>query len=206
MNTDLRKSHWEKVFENSDTTKVSWYQPVPETSLRLIQQLPIIKTARIIDVGAGDSFLADHLLKLEYTNISLLDISGKALSGVKSRLAESSHSVSFLENDVLNFNSSDKFDVWHDRAVFHFLLQQEDIENYVQTVSDKLNRNGYLIIGTFSENGPDKCSGLNVKQYTEKKLTANFHKNFDKINCFKENHTTPSGSIQNFLFCVFQRK
>ena len=206
MNTDLRKSHWEKVFQNNDTTKVSWYQPVPKTSLNLIQQLPIKKTARIIDIGAGDSFLADHLLKLHYSDISLLDISEKALKTVKNRLGESSGKVSFFEKDVLQFETNQKFDVWHDRAVFHFFNQNEDIENYVQTVSKKINQNGYLIIGTFSENGPEKCSGLNVKRYTEKELSGTFQKYFNKIECFKENHTTPSGSVQNFLFCVFQKK
>ncbi len=206
MDSKNRKFHWEKVFQNNDTSKVSWYQAVPETSLRLIVQLPVPKSAKFIDVGAGDSYMADHLLLHGFTNISLLDISGKALSALKIRLGENASQVNFIEKDVLSFMSSDKFDIWHDRAVFHFFTNEDDIQSYVRIVSNILKENGYLIIGTFSENGPDSCSGLRVQKYSEDDLVMTFSKSFKKISCFTENHLTPSKSVQNFRFCVFQKK
>lgn len=206
MDTIIRKAHWENVFETKDTTKVSWYQPVPETSIRLLQQLPVSKTAKIIDVGAGDSFLADNLIKEGYNNISLLDISGKALNAIKNRLEENVRQITFIQEDVLHFNPDTKFDIWHDRAVFHFFTEKDDIEKYVHLVTDGISANGYLIIGTFSETGPDSCSGLSVQRYSEENLVNTFSESFTKVTGFTENHTTPSKSIQNFRFCVFQKK
>jgi 2-polyprenyl-3-methyl-5-hydroxy-6-metoxy-1,4-benzoquinol methylase len=205
METNDRKKHWENVFQTKDTTKVSWFQPVPETSLRLIDELNIPKSAKIIEVGSGDSFLGDHLLKAGFMNITLLDISEKALDTIKKRLPENSAKIKFIAGDVTSFNSSDNYDLWHDRAVFHFLTDEKDIQNYVLNVSQKLESGGYLIMGTFSNNGPDMCSGLNVKQYSENQLTEIFNSGFKKIECFTEDHLTPSGSQQNFLFCVYQK-
>ncbi len=206
MKTDLLKKHWENVFQTKDTATVSWYQPVPVTSLKLIQQLQVPKTAKIIDVGAGDSYLADYLLQKEFSKISLLDISGKALNAIKIRMGKKSSRLEFIEKDILNFSSESKFDIWHDRAVFHFFTNEDDIQSYVRIVSNILKENGYLIIGTFSENGPDSCSGLRVQKYSEDDLVMTFSNSFKKISCFTENHVTPSKSVQNFRFCVFQKK
>lgn len=206
MNTNERKAHWENVFETKDTTKVGWYQSVPKTSLRLIEELNLSKSAKIIEIGSGDSLLCDHLLNKGYSDISLLDISEKALETIKKRLGEKAKTVTFLATDVTKLSSSAEFSLWHDRAVFHFLTSKKDINNYVNTASEKLVPGGYLILGTFSDNGPEMCSGLPVHQYSEKQLTVTFSANFKKINCFTENHTTPSGENQNFLFCLFQRK
>jgi len=205
MKISERKLHWETVFQTKDTTKVSWYQPVPLTSLRLIEKLNLPKSAKIIEIGSGDSFLADHLLEKGYTEISMLDISEKALNAVKSRLTEKTKMLTFLAADVTDFSTSKSFDLWHDRAVFHFLTDEKDIQKYVKNVSEKLVSGGYLILGTFSINGPDMCSGLKVRQYSEKELTAIFKGSFIKIDSFYEDHQTPSGSLQNFVFCVFQR-
>lgn len=205
MKISKRKIHWETVFQTKDTTKVSWYQPVPETSLRLIEKLKLPKTARIIEVGSGDSYLGDFLLEKGYSEITLLDISEKALEAIKKRLSEKAEKITFLAADVTSFSTSETYDLWHDRAVFHFLTEISDIKKYVKNVSEKLVLGGYLILGTFSKNGPDMCSGLQVQKYSEAELTGVFEKNFKKIECFCEEHQTPSSTQQNFLFCVFQR-
>ncbi len=205
MEISERKKHWENVFLTKETSKVSWYQSVPETSLQLIDSLNLPKNARIIEVGSGDSYLADFLLEKGYTKIALLDISEKALSTIKNRLKEKSEKIEFLCEDVTGFSVSEKYNLWHDRAVFHFLTKKEEIRNYITNASEGLVSGGYLILATFSTNGPDMCSGLNVKQYSEAQMTDLFSSYFKKIDCFTENHQTPSGSYQNFLFCIFQR-
>ncbi|KAF0238584.1 MAG: hypothetical protein FD181_956 [Prolixibacteraceae bacterium] len=205
MEISNRKIHWETVFKTKDTTKVSWYQPVPETSLKLIEKLKLPKTARIIEVGSGDSYLGDFLLEKGYSEITLLDISEKALDTIQKRLSAKAEKITFIVADVTGFSSSETYDLWHDRAVFHFLAEIRDIQKYVKNVSEKLVSGGYLILGTFSKNGPDMCSGLHVHKYSEAELTGVFEKNFKKIECFSEEHQTPSGTQQNFLFCVFQR-
>jgi len=205
METEERKKHWENVFQNKDTTKASWYQRVPETSLRLIKKLDLPKSARIIEVGSGDSYLVDCLLEEGYSNITLLDISNKALETVKKRLSGKTNKTIFLTEDVTRFSTSVLYNLWHDRAVFHFLIDEKDIQNYVKNVYNSLNSGGYLILGTFSSNGPQMCSGLKVCQYDENELTDIFLNGFKKIETYTENHQTPSGSSQNFLFCVFKR-
>lgn len=206
MNTNERKTHWENVFQTKDTSKVSWYQPIPETSLKLIEELNLSKSAKIIEVGAGDSFLGDFLLESGYDDITLLEISEKALDKVKNRLAKKGDNITFLPADVTEFSSTSKYNLWHDRAVFHFLTSKLDVAKYVKNVSDHVVSGGFLIISTFSDKGPKICSDLNVQQYSETELYECFKNNFDKLKCFSENHTTPSNGIQNFTFCVFQRK
>jgi predicted TPR repeat methyltransferase len=205
MDSIKRKQHWEVVFQTKDTSKVSWYQPVPETSLKLIESLNLPKNSKIIDSGCGDSFLPDYLIEKGFTDITLVDISEKALDVVYNRLRKT-EKVKCTAADITCFIPENKFDLWHDRAVFHFLNEKEDIEKYLQTAANSVHSEGYLIIGTFSNNGPDQCSGLNVHQYNENELSKTFETNFNKIYCFAENHSTPSGGNQNFLFCLFQRK
>lgn len=206
MNTKDRKVHWENVFQTKDTSKVSWHQPIPTTFLRLIEELKIPKTARIIEVGSGDSFIGDHLLEKGFSEITLLDISEKALESVKDRLGKEADKISFVAADIAQFSIPDKFDLWHDRAVFHFLTSTNDVNKYIINVTESLKSGAYLILSTFSNNGPDVCSGLKVQQYSEVELRKLFSINFTEIDCFTENHTTPSGGIQNFLTCIFQRK
>lgn len=206
MNSNERKSHWENVFHSKDTTQVGWYQKKPSTSLLLIDELQVSKTANIIEVGSGDSKLADCLLEQGFSNITLLDISEKALNTIKIRLQEKAAGIKFCAADITKFTSTKKYDVWHDRAVFHFLTQKKDIERYIKNAALYLKKDGFLIIATFSKTGPDKCSGLNIQQYSEQELCDLFQTKFKKMKCFTENHSTPSGRIQNFTFCVFQRK
>ncbi len=205
METDERKAHWENVYRTKDTTKVGWYQPVPETSIRLIEKLNLSASAKIIEVGSGNSNLTEFLIKKGYSEITLVDISEAALEKAKKQLGEKSKQITWLAADVATFAPPVKYDLWHDRAVFHFLTEKNDIQNYVQTAFDHVLPGGYLIIGTFSNNGPNECSGLQVHQYSKNELTETFRSKFKKTECFTENHTTPSGVSQNFLFCVFQR-
>lgn len=206
MNTRERKAHWEDIFQNKDTSTVSWHQKVPATSLRLITGLKLSKSAKIIEIGSGDSFMGDYLIEKGFSDITLTDISEIALTRIKNRLGKIDRKINFIAVDVCQFTTTKKYDLWHDRAVFHFLTEKNDINRYIQTASDSLKKGGYLIIGTFSNKGPNVCSGLKVQQYSPIQLNTLFASNFNKIECFTENHTTPSGGIQNFVFCVFQRK
>lgn len=201
-----RKAHWENVFSTKQETEVSWYQTNPKTSLDFIQKLNIAKDAKIIDIGGGDSYLIDGLLALGFTNLYILDISAKAIERLKNRLGEKAVNVTFIVSDVLDFKPDTTFDFWHDRASFHFLTSANQIAKYAELVCSAVAKDGKVVIGTFSENGPKKCSGLDITQYNEQKLTAVFETNFDLIASFTEDHKTPFDTIQNFIFCSFKKK
>ena len=201
-----RKAHWENVFATKQETEVSWYQQKPETSINFFVENNIPKDAKIIDIGGGDSYLIDNLLALGYTNLHLLDISENAIERIKNRLGAKASKVTFIVSDVLEFQPEIAFDVWHDRASFHFLTTENEIEKYKDLASNSIAENGLLFIATFSENGPLKCSGLEITQYSESKCEAIFSTAFDKVNCFIENHQTPFDTIQNFIFCTFKKK
>lgn len=204
MNT--KKEHWENVFATKKETEVSWYQQKPQTSINFFIENNIPKEAKIIDIGGGDSYLIDNLLELGYTNLFLLDISANAIERIKNRLGEKAKNVTFIVSDILDFRPETTFDIWHDRASFHFLTSQRDIATYYKLVSNSVASNGFLFIGTFSENGPLKCSGLEITQYSEAKFETIFGSDFDKIKCFEENHQTPFDTTQNFIFCTYKKK
>jgi 2-polyprenyl-3-methyl-5-hydroxy-6-metoxy-1,4-benzoquinol methylase len=200
-----RKDHWNKIYQSKSLNQVSWYQPVPTTSLDFVKQFNLSKKAKIIDVGGGDSFFVDHLLNLGYQDITVLDISEKAIEKARQRLGDQSAKVKWIIADAASFHTTDKYDLWHDRAAFHFLMEVQEIDNYLETVSSSVKPNGYIVIGTFSEQGPQTCSGINIKQYSEQTMTERFKNFFEKIKCLTIGHKTPSGSIQNFVFCSFRR-
>ena len=200
-----KKQHWEKVFTTKQVDKVSWYQQTPQQSLDFVQQLALPKTAAIIDIGGGDSFFVDHLLQMGYNNITVLDISATAINKAKYRLGDKAMSVSWVVSDILEFKSDVQFDCWHDRAAFHFLTNSTEVNNYLSLAQGHIKQNGKLIIGTFSTEGPEKCSGLPVKQYNENILTSALQKWFEKIRCITTDHITPFKTIQNFLFCSFKK-
>lgn len=200
------KNHWENIYQSKALTDVSWYQPVPETSLNFLRELKIPSEAKIIDVGGGDSFLADHLLETGYRDITVLDISENALERAKKRLGDKAALVKWIVSDISTFQPGEQYDFWHDRAVFHFLTEDKDIENYIKVLDKGIKQNGILVIGTFSENGPLKCSGIPIKQYSETSMTERFSGTFEKINCFTVDHKTPFDTIQNFIFCSFRKK
>ena len=203
MNLDSKK-HWETVYETKNPEQVSWTQEKPQISLDLINSLELDKSAKIIDVGGGDSKLVDYLLEKGFENVSVLDISATALEKAKKRLGDKANNVNWIVSDITEFSPSTTYDLWHDRAAFHFLTTPEQISKYVNIVRNAVT--GYLIIGTFSENGPKKCSGLDIKQYSEDKLITEFENYFEKITCTTEDHITPFDTMQNFLFCSFKRK
>jgi ubiquinone/menaquinone biosynthesis C-methylase UbiE len=201
-----RKQHWENIYQTKELKDVSWYQPTPETSLEFIANLKIAKDAKIIDVGGGDSFLAEFLLDLGYTDISVLDISANAIERAKERMGESAQKVKWIVSDVTQFNPTEKYDLWHDRAAFHFLRSENDIESYLKILNQSIAENGQLIIGTFSEDGPLKCSGIEIKQYSEESMVNQFKTHFEKIACIQVVHPTPFDTTQNFTFCSFKRR
>lgn len=200
---ETTKNHWEQVYETKQPNEVSWTQEVPDTSLEFIHSFNLPKTAKIIDVGGGDSKLVDFLLDEGYENITVLDISAKALERAKSRLGDKASQVTWIASDITEFQADTTYDIWHDRATFHFLTTTEQISQYLDIANSSVN--GYLTIGTFSENGPTKCSGLKIKQYSESELQKKLAKGFDKIRCITEDHTTPFNTKQNFLFCSFRK-
>ncbi|HET8839396.1 MAG TPA: class I SAM-dependent methyltransferase [Flavobacteriaceae bacterium] len=205
MNDFNRKKHWENIYKTKKPTDVSWYQPNPETSLHFLAQCHIPLDAKIIDVGGGDGFFVDHLLDLGYTDISVLDISETSLERAKKRLGDRAAQIKWIIADAGNFKPTEKYDFWHDRAAFHFLTKEQEIRNYVETTKENININGILVIGTFSEEGPKKCSGIEIKQYSEKSMSERFIPFLEKINCTNIDHQTPFDTIQNFVFCGFRR-
>ncbi len=200
-----RKVHWENIYTTQQLEQASWYQPKPETSLQILQELNISADARIIDVGGGDSLLVDHLLDVGFRNLTILDISSKSIERAKARLGERGKSVNWIVSDILDFDPSHNFDFWHDRAAFHFLTEKNEIEKYVKIASEALSRNGKTIIATFSEEGPKKCSGIEIKQYTMASMENTFSPYFKKILCVTHDHRTPTQNVQNFIFCAFQK-
>jgi 2-polyprenyl-3-methyl-5-hydroxy-6-metoxy-1,4-benzoquinol methylase len=200
-----RKSHWEKIYQTKDLKEVSWYQPTPTTSLEFLKQFNVPVTAKIIDVGGGDSLLVDHLLNLGYQNITVLDISEAAIEKAKLRLGSKALKVKWIVADAANFKPTEQYDFWHDRAAFHFLTNEHDINNYINTIQNFIKPNAILVIGTFSEQGPEKCSGIEIKQYSETSMTSRLKNFFEKIKCISVDHITPFNTVQNFIFCSFRK-
>jgi len=206
MDTFNRKEHWEKIYTSKELNEVSWYQSTPITSIEFIGKSGVSKTAKIIDIGGGDSFLVDNLLEKGYTDITVMDISETALNRAKKRLGEKAEKIKWIVADASEFNPIEKYDLWHDRAAFHFLTEEGEINNYVKSVANSIAEKGIFIVGTFSEQGPEKCSAIRIRQYSEEKLTKLFEPFFDKIECRIEDHTTPFNTLQNFVFCSFRKK
>ena len=198
-----RKKHWETVYETKQPNEVSWTQENPKTSLDFIRATNLSKTAKIIDIGGGDSKLVDFLLEAGYENLTVLDISEKALERAKKRLGKKAEKINWIISDITEFQPETTYDIWHDRATFHFLTTAEQVEKYVQIVEKQVI--SFLIIGTFSEKGPKKCSGLDIKQYSENELENQFSNRFKKLKCITEDHVTPFETTQNFTFCVFEK-
>ena len=198
-----RKSHWELIYARTETTRLSWYQPHPQRSLELIDRAAIAKTAKILDVGGGDSLLVDELVSRGYTEITVLDLSLAALDRARARLGKAaSGRVTWLERDILAANlPSRKFDVWHDRAVFHFLTSAKERDIYIEQVERSVRTGGHVIVATFSEDGPTRCSGLPVVRYSAAELHSAFGSDFELLASEREAHHTPSGVEQSFTYC-----
>jgi 2-polyprenyl-3-methyl-5-hydroxy-6-metoxy-1,4-benzoquinol methylase len=205
MNSSAQE-HWDNVYTTKSENEVSWFQPYPKTSMDFVDLFNLPSGANIIDIGGGDSHFVDALLDRGFKNIWVLDISATAIEKAKQRLGERATTVHWVVSDVTEFIPPVQFDFWHDRAAFHFLTTEDKIYKYVSIAEDGIRENGYLILGTFSENGPEKCSGLEIRQYSEASMSARFEVSFERIKCIQEDHTTPFNAIQSFLFCSFKKK
>ena len=199
------KEHWESIYQTKNPNEVSWYQKKPQSSLDLIAETGLDKDATIIDIGAGDSKLVDKLLALGYRNITVLDISSNALNKAKNRLGNRANAIKWVVSDLREFETSDRYNLWHDRAALHFLTAEEDINKYVDSVRRFLKPMGYLIVSAFSESGPKRCSGLDIKQYSEDSMKKLFS-DFEHLKSFEEEHLTPFGASQIFISSIFRKK
>jgi 2-polyprenyl-3-methyl-5-hydroxy-6-metoxy-1,4-benzoquinol methylase len=200
------KGHWESVYTAKALEEVSWYRPHLDTSLALIEQLTPSPAAAIIDVGAGASTLVDDLVRRGYANITVLDISETALCAAKERLGPASSQIQWLTADVCEADLLvDYYDLWHDRAVFHFLTLPEQRTSYVARATASVKRNGHLIVSTFGPEGPTRCSGLDTVRYDAAALASEFGTQFVLTESRIEWHTKPSGGDQQFLYCAFKR-
>ncbi|WP_162056277.1 class I SAM-dependent methyltransferase [Pontibacter pamirensis] len=200
-----RKTHWDAIYQKKNPNEVSWYQPTPTTSLDFVKQFDVPKNAKIIDIGGGDSLFVDHLLDLGYQDVTVLDISASSLDKAKQRLGERAAKVKWIVADAATFKPTEKYDFWHDRAAFHFLTQEQEIEHYLRAVQQGIKPAGVLVIGAFSERGPSKCSGIDIRQYSEVSMAERLKSFFEKIRCITVDHRTPFNTIQNFVFCSFRK-
>lgn len=203
MNSTEIKKHWEAVYCTKGPNEVSWTQAIPQMSLDFIRKFNLPKNAPIIDIGGGDSRLVDYLLYDGYTDITVLDISEYALERAKARLGQNGNKVKWIISDIVEFAPARHYDLWHDRATFHFLTASEQIDVYRKITSDVVDH--YLILGTFSKSGPEKCSGLPIKSYSEKDMQEIFAPYFKRTDCRTLDHLTPFNTVQNFTFCSFKR-
>jgi 2-polyprenyl-3-methyl-5-hydroxy-6-metoxy-1,4-benzoquinol methylase len=196
------KLHWEKVYQTRQPTEVSWYRPHLEVSLQLIEEAASNRDAHIIDVGAGESTLVDDLLDHGYLNLYAMDLSSTALNVAKARLGANATNVNWLLGDVRTFPfARHQYDVWHDRAVFHFLTDANDRVAYVRQVAHAVKPAGHVIVATFGPEGPSKCSGLDVVRYDPEALHNEFGTAFRLVRHRTELHQTPMGSTQQFTYC-----
>ena len=202
---DERKRHWEAIHGTRAEDEVSWFIADPETSLTLVESSGIAKTDPVIDVGGGTSRLVDHLLARGYTNLTILDISATALDKARQRLGEQAGQVRWLEADVCELQDERHYRLWHDRAVFHFLVNEADRRAYLDRLAAHLLPDGHVIVATFSFEGPTECSDLPVEQYDADKLTATFGRDYELLNVLEEIHVTPQGKEQAFNYFHLRR-
>lgn len=199
--------HWEKIFTRKSPAEVSWYTPRLDISLQFIQKAGVAKTASIIDIGGGDSSLVDDLLNAGYTNIAVLDISAAALERSKTRLGSKAASVRWLNADISTATlPPNSIDLWHDRAMFHFLTEPESRTAYVRLCTTAVRPDGKLVIATFAADGPNQCSGLPTKRYSPADLEQQFAPTFRLIESIPELHTTPAGKVQSFVYCLLAKR
>ncbi len=206
INIFNRKEHWENIYNTKNLTQVGWYQEKPIISLDFLSSAHLSKNSKIIDVGGGESRFVDYLLDGGYKDITVLDISESAIIKAQQRLGDDAQKVKWIISDITEFQPSEKYDFWHDRAAFHFLIDAHDVKKYVSLVQKAITPCGQVVVGTFSTDGPSKCSGIPIHQYTEDTLNTIFQDDFEKINSFYHDHITPSGQLQNFIFCHFRSK
>ena len=196
------QKHWDRVYASKKADEVSWFQPQAEQSLRLIRATGLNEQAQILDVGGGASVLVDDLIRHGYQNLTVLDLSPTALQVARERLGEQAQRVRWIEGDITKMQGPAKtYDIWHDRAVFHFLTEPKQREAYVDAVLHSVKKGGHVMVATFASDGPERCSGLPVMRYEAEGLHADFGAHFELLHHEKDEHRTPGGRIQNFLYC-----
>jgi Trans-aconitate methyltransferase len=201
-----RDDHWEDIYASTPSTEVSWYEDEPAESLRLIEKFASNRSARVIDLGAGTSVLVDRLLGDGFTDVTVLDVSQHALTEVRQRLGERVRHVTFVHQDVLTWKPDRQYDIWHDRAVFHFLTERTARDRYIQIAAHAIRVGGGLVLATFAEDGPMQCSGLPVSRYSAQDLEAAFSATFSLVEHERAEHVTPHGVVQPFTWAVLRRK
>lgn len=200
------KEHWEGVYRSKAPDAVSWYRAHLETSLQLICESTPDRSAAIIDVGGGESTLVDDLLQSGYRNLTVLDMSAVALDTTKRRLDAIAEQIKWVASDILLVDLPEHhYDVWHDRAVFHFLSEASERAAYIRVLTNALKPAGHVVIATFGPAGPNRCSGLDVRQFDVQQLSSEFGAGFELVTGTIEDHHTPAGSIQQFLYCCFRK-
>ena len=200
-----RKSHWEALYQANSPEQLAWHQATPSLSLDMIAAAALPETGAIIDVGGGASTLVDYLLDAGYLDVTVLDIAGQALAAAQARLGARAEDVHWIEGDILQMKLPRRYDLWHDRAVFHFLVDPTDQERYVEALLAALNVNGHLIVATFAPSGPARCANLDVVRYGPEDLCARFGPDFHLVRTELRTHVTPWGTCQQFNFCHFHR-
>jgi SAM-dependent methyltransferase len=206
MNDVSRQNHWEKVYTTKGENEVSWFQETPALSLELIKLVGAIQNSAIIDVGGGASRLADCLVLQGHQDVTVLDLSAAALASARSRMGDKANRVNWIAADVTTWQPSRTYDVWHDRAAFHFLTDPNEQADYVARLRHALRLGGHAIIGTFAPDGPERCSGLVVSRYDAKRLAATLGCGFKLIDTRNHEHATPWGATQRFQFSTFRRE
>ena len=204
--TQERKNHWDDVYQGKSATEVAWYQDSPERSLALVDSTGIAKQAPIIDVGGGASTLVDHLLESGYSDVTVLDLASAAFDQARARLAARAVEVDWVVSDLTRFRPRRRYRLWHDRAVLHFLTEATDRERYVDVLRRALEPDGHVIIATFGPEGPKRCSGLDVRRYSVDLLSELLGTEFILQSHELENHQTPTGALQQFLYTCWARR
>lgn len=205
MTDTVSKSHWETVYTTKGETEVSWFQENPAPSLELIDLARPTPQSAIVDIGGGASRLVDSLIARGFRHVTVLDISQAALEAAKARLGERAGQVQWVVADVTTWSSAQTFDIWHDRAAFHFLIDPADRSAYVARMKQAVRPGGHVIIGTFAIDGPEKCSGLPVNRYDAASLAKELGEGFELVDSRRHDHSTPWDSTQAFQFCIFRR-
>jgi SAM-dependent methyltransferase len=206
MNDVSRQRHWENVYATKDESEVGWFQETPGLSLELIRLVRVIRNSAIIDIGGGASRLADSLVSQGFEDVTVLDLSAAALASARSRMGDKANRVTWIAADVTIWEPSRTYDVWHDRAAFHFLTDPEEQAAYVARVRRALRPGGHAIIGTFALDGPERCSGLAVSRHDAGSLAATLGGGFELIDTRRHEHLTPWGASQRFQFSTFRRE
>lgn len=205
MSSAERQAHWQAIYSRKGEADVSWFEAAPAVSLELIESLGVPPDAAVIDIGGGASRLVDHLLARGFADVTVLDLSAAALAAARARLGGAAAQVTWLAADATTWEPARHYDLWHDRAAFHFLTDADDRAAYVARLSRATVPGGHVIIGTFAPDGPERCSGLPVMRYDADSLAATLGPGFTLLHSRRHDHVTPAGVIQRFRFSAFRR-